>query len=134
MDLGLVGLRVLVTAGANGIGLNIARAFESEGAKVHICDIDTGALADLASTNPTITSSKIDVSDRKQVSKLFEEALDQLGGLDALINNAGIVGDAPFEDMVAERFEPLLDVHLRGAFHVTRPAWKVRPARSTWLS
>jgi NAD(P)-dependent dehydrogenase (short-subunit alcohol dehydrogenase family) len=42
-----------------------------------------------------------------------------------LINNAGIVSDAPFEEMTAERLEPLLDVHLRGAFHVTRPAWKV---------
>ena len=41
-----------------------------------------------------------------------------------MINNAGIVSDAPFEDMTADRFEPLLDVHLRGAFHVTRPAWK----------
>lgn len=41
-----------------------------------------------------------------------------------MINNAGIVRDAPFEDMTADRFEPLLDVHLRGAFHVTRPAWK----------
>jgi NAD(P)-dependent dehydrogenase (short-subunit alcohol dehydrogenase family) len=42
-----------------------------------------------------------------------------------VINNAGIVRDAPFEDITADRLEPLVDVHLRGAFHVTRPAWKV---------
>jgi NAD(P)-dependent dehydrogenase (short-subunit alcohol dehydrogenase family) len=45
--------------------------------------------------------------------------------VDIVINNAGIVRDAPFEDMTPERFEPLLDVHLKGAFHVTRPAWKL---------
>ncbi len=56
---------------------------------------------------------------------IIDTALDAWGRVDILINNAGIVGDAPFQDMTAERFEPLLDVHLRGAFHVTRPAWKV---------
>ena len=45
--------------------------------------------------------------------------------MDIVINNAGIVRDAPFEDMTPDRLEPLLDVHLRGAFYVTRPAWKV---------
>jgi len=42
-----------------------------------------------------------------------------------VINNAGIVRDAPFEDMTADRLDPLLDVHLKGAFHLTRPVWKV---------
>ena len=42
-----------------------------------------------------------------------------------MINNAGIVRDAPFEDMTADRLDPLLDVHLKGAFHLTRPVWKV---------
>ncbi|HWF28651.1 MAG TPA: SDR family NAD(P)-dependent oxidoreductase [Mycobacterium sp.] len=42
-----------------------------------------------------------------------------------MINNAGIVRDAPFDDMTADRLEPLVDVHLKGAFYVTRPAWKV---------
>lgn len=72
MDLGIHGLKVLVTAGANGIGLSIARAFESEAAKVHVCDVDDRALADLAGANPRITSSKTDVSDRKQVGRLFQ--------------------------------------------------------------
>jgi NAD(P)-dependent dehydrogenase (short-subunit alcohol dehydrogenase family) len=92
MHLGIEGLKVLVTAGANGIGLSIAKAFESEGAKVHICDVDDEALPDVAGVDAKITSSKTDVSDREQVGRLFEEALDRLGGLDALINNAGISG------------------------------------------
>ena len=53
MDLGIKGLRVLVTAGANGIGREVARAFVEEGAKVHICDVDREAIAELARTDPT---------------------------------------------------------------------------------
>ena len=55
---------------------------------------------------------------------IIDTALTAWGRVDIVINNAGIVGDAPFEEMTADRFEPLLDVHLRGAFYVTRPAWK----------
>src|ERR1700760_477855 len=118
MNLGLDGLRVLVTAGANGIGLSIARAFENEGAKVHVCDVDTEALAELARTNPGITSSKIDVSDRKQVGKLFEEALDRLGGLDALINNAGIAGPTGLVDAIdPDDWDRTIAVNITGQFN-----------------
>ena len=56
---------------------------------------------------------------------IIDTALHAWGRVDIVINNAGIVRDAPFEDITADRLEPLVDVHLRGAFHVTRPAWKV---------
>lgn len=55
---------------------------------------------------------------------IIDTALNAWGRVDIVINNAGIVRDAPFEDMTADRFEPLLDVHLKGACYVTRPAWK----------
>ena len=58
-------------------------------------------------------------------ASIIDAALDTWGRVDIVINNAGIVGDAPFADMTADRLEPLLDVHLKGAFYVTRPAWKV---------
>src|SRR4051794_14847669 len=92
MDLAIKGLRVLVTAGANGIGLAIARAFAREGARVHVCDVDEVALSTLASNEPEITQTPCDVSDRAAVRKLFDDAAAQLGGLDVLVNNAGIAG------------------------------------------
>src|SRR5256885_6534449 len=67
VNLGIKGLRVLVTAGAGGIGLEIARAFIAEGAQVHVCDVDAKALRALAKSEPKITGSRCDVSDRKQV-------------------------------------------------------------------
>ena len=90
MKLGIKGLRVLVTAGAGGIGREVARAFAGEGAKVHVCDVDKTALAALKKSDHKITQSMADVADRRDVERLFKEALKTLGGLDVLVNNAGI--------------------------------------------
>jgi NAD(P)-dependent dehydrogenase (short-subunit alcohol dehydrogenase family) len=57
MDLGIQGMRVLVTAGASGIGLEIARAFVDEGAFVHVCDVDESALKSVALSDPKISVS-----------------------------------------------------------------------------
>ena len=61
MDLDIQGLRVLVTAGANGIGREIARAFIGEGASVQVCDADKRELTELARTDPKITSKAVPV-------------------------------------------------------------------------
>ncbi|WP_204324662.1 SDR family NAD(P)-dependent oxidoreductase, partial [Stenotrophomonas maltophilia] len=65
--MGIKGLRVLVTAGANGIGREIARAFVEEGAHVHVCDVDGEAIAALAKTDPAVSASLCDIADRAQV-------------------------------------------------------------------
>ena len=123
MDLDIKGLRVLVTAGANGIGLAIAQAFAAEGARVHVCDVDDAALAALAASHPAITQTHCDVADRPAVQNLFDEATAQLGGLDALINNAGIAGPtARVEDMHPEDWDRCLDICLTGQFNCTRLA------------
>jgi NAD(P)-dependent dehydrogenase (short-subunit alcohol dehydrogenase family) len=123
MDLGIKGLRVLVTAGANGIGLAIARAFASEGAKVHVCDVDTGALAALRTSDPALTQTVCDVADRASVAKLFAEAGAALGGLDVLVNNAGVAGPtAKVEEMNPEDWDRCLDICLTGQFNCTRLA------------
>ena len=123
MDLGLKGSRVLVTAGANGIGLAIARRFVAEGAKVHTCDVDPTALSALAACDPAITSTLCDVSDRSAVDKLFAEALERLGGLDVLVNNAGIAGPTSrIEEMHPEDWDRCVAICLTGQFNCTRLA------------
>ena len=92
MDLGLNGARVMVSAGANGIGLAIARAFVREGAQVSVCDIDAAALQALTRSDASIHGTPCDVSQRDQVARWFDAALGHLGGLDCLVNNAGIAG------------------------------------------
>jgi NAD(P)-dependent dehydrogenase (short-subunit alcohol dehydrogenase family) len=123
MDLELKGLRVLVTAGAGGIGLAIARRFAGEGANVHTCDVDEMALAALAKTDPSITSTPCDVADRAAVKNLFTAALSKLGGLDVLVNNAGIAGPtSKIEEMNPEDWDRCLGICLTGQFNCTRLA------------
>ena len=82
--------RVLITAGASGIGECLARAFDLEGARVHICDSDQQGLEQmLAANRGTISGTVADVSDPKSVDRLFDEVGSALGGLDVLVNNAG---------------------------------------------
>jgi NAD(P)-dependent dehydrogenase (short-subunit alcohol dehydrogenase family) len=123
MDMGLSGARVLVTAGAGGIGLEIARAFVSEGANAHVCDVDAPALAALKASDPKVTASHCDVSDRKQVAALFDEALKRLGGLDILVNNAGIAGPTgKAEEINPEDWDRCIDVCLTSQFNCARLA------------
>lgn len=123
MNLDIKGLRVLVTAGANGIGLAIARAFAGEGAKVHVCDVDTEALKALKTSDPTLTQTVCDVSDRAAVKSLFEEATKILGGLDVLVNNAGVAGPtAKIEEINPEDWDRCLEICLTGQFNCARLA------------
>ena len=123
MDLDIKGLRVLVTAGAGGIGLAIARRFAAEGARVHTCDVDEMALSALAASEPGITATPCDVSDRSAVERLFAEALTKLGGLDVLVNNAGIAGPtAKIEEMNPEDWDRCVGICLTGQFNCTRLA------------
>lgn len=117
MDLGIRGLRVLVTAGASGIGLATARAFAREGARVHVCDVDTGALDAMGKPDAAISRSVCDVADPAAVAALFDTAAGMLGGLDALVNNAGIAGPtAACEDVALDDWQRTLAVNLTGQF------------------
>jgi NAD(P)-dependent dehydrogenase (short-subunit alcohol dehydrogenase family) len=123
MDMGLNGARILITAGAAGIGLEIAKAFLREGAKVHVCDVDPEALAVLASSHPGLTASHCDVADRAQVSALFDVALAALGGLDVLVNNAGIAGPTGrVEEINPEDWDRCVQVCLTSQFNCARLA------------
>jgi NAD(P)-dependent dehydrogenase (short-subunit alcohol dehydrogenase family) len=123
MDLGIRGARVLITAGAGGIGLKVAEAFEREGARVHVCDVDKAALVALSKSKPNIGVTECDVADREAVAALFRAAIGHLGGLDCLVNNAGIAGPTgAVNEINPEDWDRCLAVCLTGQFNCTRLA------------
>ena len=123
MSFGLQGARVLVTAGASGIGLATARAFAREGSRVHVCDVDEAALDALGTTDSTLGRSVCDVADRAGVARLFTDVVDSLGGLDVLVNNAGIAGPTGrCEDLDPDAWERTLAINITGQFHCARLA------------
>ena len=116
-------LRVLVTAGAGGIGRAIAMTFVEHGARVHICDIDHNALEEMKAAAPAVTRTVADVSSRAEVDRLFADVKQTLGGLDVLVNNAGIAGPtAKVEDISPEEWERCIAVDLNAMFYCTRLA------------
>jgi NAD(P)-dependent dehydrogenase (short-subunit alcohol dehydrogenase family) len=120
MNLSATGLRVLVTAGAAGIGRAIAQTFVDNGARVHVCDVDDKALAGLPAK---ITHTRADVSSPMEVERLFDDVRRHLGGLDVLVNNAGIAGPtAKIEDIKPEDWDRCIAIDLNGMFYCTRKA------------
>jgi len=112
------GLRVLVTAGASGLGAAIASGFAETGAKIHICDIDDAALAAFQKSFPDVQVTNADVADAKQVASLFETQRARIGGLDVLVNCAGIAGPTAGVDGVTEEdWNRTIGVNLNGQYH-----------------
>lgn len=123
MSESLKGKRVLVTAGAHGIGLAIARKFLASGAEVHICDVNAQACQAVAGEHPSLTASVTDVSDEAQVLAMFDDLSRKWGGLDALVNNAGVSGPTSrLEDTTLDAWRNTLDVNLTGTFLCSRSA------------
>jgi NAD(P)-dependent dehydrogenase (short-subunit alcohol dehydrogenase family) len=115
--------KVLITAGASGIGRAMALRFARQGAKVFVVDIDAPALRALTQEQPGILTSVCDIGERNAVESVIPEAIEALGGLDVLINNAGIAGPtAPLADFDPGAWEQVMNVNLNGTFNVTRMA------------
>jgi NAD(P)-dependent dehydrogenase (short-subunit alcohol dehydrogenase family) len=114
--------RVLVTAGAGGIGLAIVEALVEAGAKVHTCDVDTHAL-EACRVRLGVTTSVADISDDEAVDRLFADAQEALGGLDALVNNAGIAGPTgAVEELSPADWRRCVEIDLVGQFLCARRA------------
>jgi NAD(P)-dependent dehydrogenase (short-subunit alcohol dehydrogenase family) len=111
------GLRVIVTAGASGIGRAISDLLIARGARVHICDVSDEFIADFRRAHGGAGASKADVASESDVERLFSEARASLGGLDALVNNAGIAGPTGgVEEIAPADWRRTLDVCLTGQF------------------
>lgn len=115
------GRKVLVTAGAAGIGRAIADRFRGLGAEVMVSDINPEAVD--AAKQDGFAVALSDVSDESQVRSLMEEAANRLGGLDVLVNNAGIAGPTgPIETLDAQAWKATFDVNVHGQFFCIKHA------------
>jgi NAD(P)-dependent dehydrogenase (short-subunit alcohol dehydrogenase family) len=120
---GITGQKVLITAAASGIGLEIARAFSSAGATVFITDINEQAIAAAKQEIPGLLATLCNNGKRADIEKMVPAAVEALGGLDVLVNNAGISGPtAPVEEMDPDKWEEVMTIDLVGTFNVTRLA------------
>ncbi|HEX4634549.1 MAG TPA: SDR family oxidoreductase [Rhizomicrobium sp.] len=119
----LAGKRVVVTAGGDGIGLEIARAFAGAGAKVLVCDVRPESLERLAKRLPEVHSCIADVSREADVASMFQLADQKLAGLDVLVNNAGIAGPTGgVETLSLADWERTLAINITGQFLCVRQA------------
>ncbi|MCP8896499.1 SDR family oxidoreductase [Shinella daejeonensis] len=115
--------KVLVTAGASGIGKEIAAAFLAAGDAVYTCDINADALKAAAVDLPGLKTGVCNIGDRAQIEQMVADAAAQLGGIDVLVNNAGIGGPtASVVDLEPDDWEQVLKVDLTGTFLVTKHA------------
>ena len=123
MQKSVKGKRVLITAAASGIGYAFAKTFAENGAAVHICDIREDFLADCKKNLPNVGTTLTDIADPAQVDRLFDEAENHLGGLDVLINNAGIAGPtAAVEDVTPADWDRTMAININGQFYCARRA------------
>lgn len=117
------GLRVLVTGGGSGIGRTMALRLTRAGARVHVCDVSPEALRELSVACPEVSGTRADVGGEADVDRLFADVTLRLGGLDALVNNAGIAGPtAAIEETSLADWQRTLDVNLTGSFLCARRA------------
>ena len=121
----LSGKRALVTGASGGIGSAIAKALASQGAEVALSGTRVGALEDVA--KDIIGKTHIlpcNLSDMDSVERLVPQAEEAMGGIDILINNAGMTRDNIFMRMKDEEWDDVLKINLTAPFHLTRAAIK----------
>lgn len=114
---------VLVTGGASGVGRAIAESFIAADAAVHVFDASEVHISAFVGDHPTATATLCDVGDPDQVAAAFEDLTSKHGGLQVLVNNAGIAGPAgAAEDIDIDEWSRCIEVNLSGVFYVTRQA------------
>ncbi|MBB2893581.1 3-oxoacyl-ACP reductase FabG [Flexivirga oryzae] len=121
----LEGRTAVITGGAQGLGLAIAKRYVEEGARVVLGDLDlaaTEAAAKELGGDDVARAVRCDVTDFGQVKALLEAAVDAFGSLDIMVNNAGITRDATMRKMTEDEFDQVISVHLKGAWNGTKLA------------
>ena len=137
-ELTFEGRVAIVTGAGGGLGLEYARHLAARGASVVVNDIgvsldggggsDTAAkavVAEIESEGGTAVADTNTVATAEGGAALVQTALDSFGRVDIVVNNAGILRDKMFHKLTSDLLDPVLAVHLKGAFYVTGPAWRV---------
>ena len=122
--------RVIITAAASGIGRVIAEAFVAQGARVHLCDVNDEALAEVAALSPSIVAKRVDLADADALDAWLLAAIADLGGVDVLVNNAGTKGPTAYvEDVTPDEWRACLAVGLDTQYLCTRRVAPVMKAQ-----
>ncbi|KXA94675.1 3-oxoacyl-ACP synthase [candidate division MSBL1 archaeon SCGC-AAA259I07] len=120
---------VLVTGSGRGIGKKTAKKFAEEGAKVVIGDVDTESVTEtveeIEGEGRDAMGVELDVTNLEGVEKVMQKIVDEFGGLDVLVNNAGITADSLLVKMSEDQFDRVVDVNLKGTFNCGREAAKL---------
>ncbi|WP_192356932.1 SDR family oxidoreductase [Mesorhizobium mediterraneum] len=122
-SLSLSGRRAIVSAAASGIGRVIAETFAEAGARVEVCDVDQQKVAEMRQHHPAIGATCCDLADATDTERFFAAAVERLGGIDILINNAGIAGPIePAESITLDAWNRTLAINLTSHFVLARLA------------
>lgn len=122
--------KVIVTGGASGIGLAIARRFYADGAKVFICDIAMDTLNNALAGNPGILGSTADVGVNEEVERCFAQAIETMGGITTLVNNAGIGGPrGNIEGLSVSEWDDCIQTNLNSIFYWSKQAIPIMKAQ-----
>jgi 2-hydroxycyclohexanecarboxyl-CoA dehydrogenase len=118
----MTGWRALVTGGGSGIGLRTVELLVEGGARVTAIDIDEAGLARARALGAGVHALRVDVRSRDDVAAAVSEAADVMGGLDRVVNSAGVFRFSPFLDITPSEWTATLDINLTGTFHVCQEA------------
>jgi len=123
------GETAIVTGASQGIGEAIAKKFADDGVNVAICSRDRErfgpVVEDIEAAGGTAYGAECDVTDRERVFEFVDEVVEEFGGVDVLVNNAGGSFQSPFEDLSANAWKTIIDINLHGAFHFTQAVGEV---------
>ena len=118
----LEGRKAIVTGGAQGIGLAIAKRLDAEGAQVALFDINEELVKKSAAELSRGIGIRCDVSSPDSIEAAVREAAEKMGGLDIVVNNAGILPKSMIEDVTEKEWDLTLDINLKGAFFMSQKA------------
>jgi glucose 1-dehydrogenase len=129
MSARLASKRAVITGAAQGIGKAIAKAFVAEGAELLLADIDAARLAETAAELGQ-EGLVIDVARKAEIERLFARVAERWGGLDVLVNNAGVTHAAELDDLTEEDFDRVIAINLKSALWATQAAARLMGAGS----